>query len=288
MRYIATAFLVGTSILFATEYTITKKAHFNPLLVSGYEQCENSAINMIKKEAINDYIGCESNNQYDISITHLRYGKRKITLDECSIEATLEVSSNFLNEHNSFIGDSGIICSGYDTKLEEKNVSWSSFEVGFYYALSASQDSLEMISNNSKIFYNYENVPMYGITLSYLYKIVNSQYMGLKLNYALSFETYTNSESLENKSRNDGNPLISQLGATLLYGYRYNIKTEVTAGLNIVQESVTRTYANNSYKADIQMINIELGVGYYLFPIFKIWAEVDSGLSTKIGFSYIY
>ena len=288
MRYIATAFLVGTSILFATEYTITKKAHFNPLLVSGYEQCENSAINMIKKEAINDYIGCESNNQYDISITQLRYGKRTITLDECIIEATLEINSKLLSKNNYLLGESGVICSGYNTQLIENDSSWNSLELGIYYALSSSQKSLEMISNNHKIFYDYEDVPMYGINLSYLYKIVNSQYIGIKLNYAKSFETYSQTSSLDTKSRNDGDPSISQTGATLIYGYRYHIKVEGTVGLNYTKESVIRTYTNNSYKAEITSINAEIGIGYYIVPYLKIWGDINSVLSTKVGISWSY
>jgi len=154
----------------------------------------------------------------------------------------------------------------YDTSLIGKDSSWHSFELGLYAGFTGAQDSLEISSSNSKIYYNYERVLLYGLTASYAYKLWNSQYIGAKLFFATSSESYKSSSTSTSKSRNDGDPAIQRVGAGIYYGYRYHIKTEFSAGLNYISDSVTRNYTNNSYDASVSTVNLELGAGYYVLP----------------------
>ena len=230
--------ILSVTTLYAQEYTITKVAPFNPLLVGAYKLCENNATNLIKEEAIINYIGCKSENSYDISVLEMKQGKRNITLSECSIETTVDVKSDILETNKYLLGKNGAICNKFDTKLVENNKRWSSFEIGIYYALSNKQEKLEMSGSDSKTYFSYDKVPMYGLNLSYLYKIVDSQYIGLKAYYMKAFETFTDTTTT-GKNREDGNPSISRVGGGISYGYRYKLQTELSATLNFYKESVT-------------------------------------------------
>ena len=90
-----------TATINATEYTFTKKSTFNPLLINGYKLCENNATQKIKEEAIATYLGCSiDTKKYEINSRLLNYGDRSITLDECSVEATYEVTSNYFDDND--------------------------------------------------------------------------------------------------------------------------------------------------------------------------------------------
>ncbi len=279
---------VLVSALTASEHTFTKTAPFNPLLVSGYDSCEANATNMIKQKALREYMGCESDAEaYKIDVTLVSHGDRSITLEECKVEATFSVTSEYLDENDYLIGSSGIICMGYDTRLMQEDTFWHSFELGVYAGFTGSQDSLEMKSSSSKIYYDYDQVLLYGVTASYAYKLLESQYVGAKLLFATASESYDDSTSTT-KSRNDGDPSISRVGVGVYYGYRYHLKTELSAGLNYISDSVTRNYTNNSYDATVSTVNLELGAGYYVLPYMKLWGSLSSDVSASVGVSWVY
>jgi hypothetical protein len=286
--FLATLLLIST--LSATDYTITKSAPFNPLLSNGYESCEANATKMIEQKAINEYFGCSVYlMKYDIHVKQQFLGNRSITQNECKIEATYSVSSKYLDANDYLKGSFGAICLGYDTTLTEDDTFWYSFELGVFMGTTGSQNSLEMRSSNSKIYYDYDAIPLYGLIASYEYKLFSSQYIGAKVLFATSFETYQNtSVTSSNISRNDGNPSIKRFGAGVYYGYRYHIKTELSTGLNYTNDSITRTYINNTYNANVSGVNAELGIGYYILPYLKIWGSVTSDTSMNAGVSWVW
>ncbi len=285
--FLVTLLVIAT--LNATEYTLTKTAQFNPFVINGYESCEANATSKIKEAVIREYIGCITDaKDYNVNITLLSYGDRSITLNECSIEATFDVTSEYLSENDFLIGTDGVICNGYDTSLIEEKSSWKSFEIGLYVGTTGSQDNLEMTSSNSKIYYDYDSVLLYGLTASYAYKLFDSQYIGAKLLFATSSESYEGASASNAESRNDGNPSIQRFGFGAYYGYRYHIKTEFSAGLNYLNDKVTRNYTNNSYDATVNAVNLELGAGYYILPYIKLWGSVSSDASISAGVSWVY
>lgn len=277
------------SSLNASEYTFTQTAPFNPLLSNGYEICESNATKIIKEKAVKEYMGCETDTTpYNVITSLVKEGDKSITLDECTIESTFSVSSKYLDKNDWLRGRIGAICMNYDKSLIEDNNSWYSFELGFYVGFTGAQDSLEMTSSNSKIYYDYDQVPLYGLNASYAYKLFNSQYIGAKIFLASASESYDTSSVSTTKSRNDGNPAILRYGAGLYYGYRYHLKTELSAGLNYVSDSVTRNYTNNSYSATVRTVNIEVGAGYYILPYLKIWGSISSDSSKRAGVALVW
>lgn len=283
------AIVIFISTLNATEYTFTKTAPFNPLLVNGYESCEANATKMIREEAIKEYIGCDTDTKaYKIDVTKISQGARSITLDECSIESTFSITSEYFEKNDFLIGSYGAICMGYDTSLIEEDSSWDSFEIGVYAGYTGSQDSLEMTSGNSKIYYNYDKVLLYGLRASYAYKLFDSQYIGAKIFVATSSESYEGTETSTEKSRNDGDPAIQRFGAGIYYAYRYHLKTELSAGINFISDSVTRNYTNTSYDASVTTANLEVGAGYYVLPYMKLWGSVASDASIGFGVSWVW
>ena len=280
---------VVTMALQAQEYTMTKSAPFNPLLTHGYELCEANVTKMIEEEAVSKYMGCKVDiKRYQISVEHVSQGDRSLSLDECTIEETVTVTSEYLDNNDYLKGSSGAVCSNLDTRLIEKERSWSEYEVGVFYGMSNSQDELEMSSDDNKIYYDYAHVPMIGIQASYVHKILSSQYIGAKLFFSKAFENYEETSFSTSKSRNDGDPSILRLGAGLHYGYRYHLRTEFSVGMNYYQDTVTRTYANNTYTATVNGFNANVGVGYYVLSWMKIWANVGSDLSGNVGVSWVY
>lgn len=277
------------SNLGANEYTFSKTASFNPLLSNGYELCEANATQMIKKEALKEYMGCSTDiSPYDVITTFVKQGDRNITLDKCTIESTYSVKSKYLDKNDWLRGRFGAICMNYDTRLIKERDTWHNFELGFYMGFTGAQNSLEMSSSQSKIYYNYDKVPLYGLSASYAYKLFNSQYIGAKFFIATALETYKTSNTSMTKSRNDGNPAILRYGGGFYYGYRYHLKTELSAGVNYVSDSITRTYTNNSYTASVTAVNIEIGAGYYLLSYFKLWGSLSSDSSMRAGVSWVW
>lgn len=225
---------------------------------------------------------------YEISLKLLKQGRRSISLSECSVEASVELSSEFLDAHEYLLGKNGAICSAYDTKLIEKESAWSSWEFGVFYTTSDTKDKLALSSDESKIFYDYANIAMYGLNATYLYKVLDSQYAGLKLSYAFAPQTYTSTPASNTKTRADGDPRISKVGAGVVYGYRYHIKTEVSTALNVYTQNVTKTYTNNTYETTFTTVDLEVGVGYYIMPSIKLWGSINSELCYALGVSYVF
>lgn len=283
-RYLLMA-LLSFNVVNAQEFTITKAAPFD-ILQSTHESCQKDVMKLIEEDAINQYMGCTVDiSMYDIKVTTVESINSSVTHNECSEESRVNVSSKFLDENEYYRGSNGVLCSGYDVSIEQDDTPWSSFELGLIIATSGAQSSLEMGSSDSKIYYKYDQVPMIGFNLSYLYKLFNSQYVGGKLFYASSSETYSSSTSTT-KERNDGNPAITRTGLGAFYGYRYHAKTDFTLGLNLLSDSVTRTYTNNTYTASVSGVAFEAGVGYLILPYLKLWGSLGSGVT--FGASFVY
>lgn len=272
------------SISDAQEFIIKKSIPFD-ILNTSIESSERDLLNIIEKNAITRYIGCSLDSlNYDIKTKIVDIDDRKIAQDKYFIKVTLDISSEFFSKHDYY---KDILCKGYDTSLEIDNKIWNSFEMGLFIGLSDSKDSLDMKSKNTKIYYKYSKVPLVGLNLSYLYKILDSQYLGIKLFSAFSVETNSKSTS-DTKVRNDGNPAILRVGVGTFYGYRYHLKTDFTLGANFISDSVTRTYTNRTYEAIVSSVNIEAGIGYLIFPSLKLFLGLASDTSVNTGISFVY
>ena len=273
--------------LSAKEYTITKKVSYD-ILKESYEDCDKNATKQIEEDAIAKYVGCETDlSKYSIDFRHINFGDRLVTQNHCSVESTVEVSSDFLDEHDYYLGSQGVICGGFDPSIEKNNVFWNSFELGMFVGLSGSQNEVEMSSSDTKIFVEYDSVPLVGINGAYLHKIFNSQYVGAKLFLAKGFETHS-ANSSTTTVRNDGNPSILRVGAGAFWGYRYHVKTDFSLGANYLYDSLTRNYINRTYTASMSKFNVEAGAGYLVLPYLKVWGTVASDLSANLGLSWVY
>ncbi len=280
------AFSTLTS-LHATEYTITKKVSYD-ILKESYGECDKNATSLIEKDAIERYVGCQADlSKYSIDFRHINFGDRLVAQDHCSVESTVEVSSDFLDEHDYYLGSHGVICGGFDPSIEKNNVFWNSFELGVFVGFSGSQNEVEMSSSDAKIFVEYASVPLVGINGAYLHKIFNSQYVGAKLFLAKGFEVQPENSSTITV-RNDGNPSILRVGTGAFWGYRYHVKTDFSLGANYLYDSLTRNYTNRTYTANVSKFNVEAGAGYLVLPYLKVWGTVASDLSANLGLSWVY
>lgn len=273
--------------LSAQEYTITKKVSYD-ILKESYEDCDRNATMQIETSAIEKYIGCEADlSKYSIEFRHINFGDRLVSQNQCSVESTVEVSSDFLDAHDYYLGPQGVICGGFNPSIEKNNVFWNSFEFGIFVGLSGSQNEIEMSSSDTKIFVEYDTVPLVGINGAYLHKIFNSQYVGAKLFLAKGFEVQPESGSTT-AVRNDGNPSILRVGTGAFWGYRYHLKTDFTVGANYLYDSLARNYTNRTYTTSVSKFNVEAGAGYLILPYLKVWGTVASDLSANLGLSWVY
>lgn len=273
--------------LSAEEYNITKTVDFDTLNHS-YDACEARMIDAMYQTAIEKYIGCKTDvSAYDIKIYPKSIRKRAINIDSCSIESTVKVTSEFLESHDYYRGNRGVICGGYDPAIEVEDAFWNSFEVGVSVGLSGKQEEVKLRGDNKEIFLEYDTTMLVGMNAAYRYKIYDSQYIGLKVFVAKGFESYTDNISSK-KVRNDGSPSILRLGGGALWGYRYHVKTDFSLGANYLYDSLSRNYINMRYTGNISRFNVEAVAGYLVMPYLKIWGSVASDLSANIGISGVF
>lgn len=279
--------VLSVSSLGAKEFTVTEESPFDILKMS-YETCEKNVLEKIKKEAIKQYVGCDVDvASYSIETRLISEGERSIGTDICSVEATLHVSSDFLDNNSYYLGEEGLLCAGYNLSISKEDEFYNSFELALFAGVSGSRDSVRMDSSDSSIYLKYSNIPLFGLKASYLHKIFTNQYLGANAFIAKGFETYTDSSS-DVVVREDGNPAILQLGAGVFWGYRYHIKTDISLGVNYVMDSLTRNYTNETYTRDIATTVGTLQLGYFILPSMKIWGSFSSDVSASAGLSYVY
>ena len=268
------------SSLNAKEFTLTQSAPFDILTMS-YKECEQNALKQIEKEVITHYIGCQTDvSAYDIKVTFVEKGRAKIEQKSCNVEATFDVTSDYLDSNPQYLGKKGSLCGEYQSD------SLNSFEVGLYGGVSGSHEEVELKSDDKSITLNYSHVTLVGLNIAYMHRILSNQHIGVKAIVAKGFETYTTSDV--STPREDGDPSITRLGAGLFWNYRYYEQVEFKVGANILMDAVTRNYINNSYTANVTSFNAEATIGYYVLPSVKIWTALASDISANVGISYVY
>jgi len=288
MKKISLCILLLNTFLNAQEFSIIQKAPFD-ILNNTYESCEKKALNNIDAEAIRQYIGCDIDvHQYSVQVSLRHEGERSINEKECSVEATVDVKSEFLDNNTYYLGKEGLLCAGYNLAISKENEFYNSLEIGMFVGVTGTHESIQMDSSDSSIYLTYSNVPILGIQASYIYKIFTNQYIGANVLLAKGFESYSDSSSSAATVREDGNPSILRVGVGGFWGYRYHIKTDFSLGVNYVMDSLTRTYTNNTYTANIANSVAFAQVGYFLLPYMKVWGSVSSDVSANVGLSYVY
>jgi|SaaInlStandDraft_4_1057021.scaffolds.fasta_scaffold110351_1 hypothetical protein len=166
------------------------------------------------------------------------------------------------------------------------NVASGHWKVGVFYGMSEKQNNLVLRNSESLIYYDYKEVPLYGLSLDYVLDIQEKHFLGLRASMGVSNESYNKTTTVLAKDRNDGNPYISTLETGLLWGYHYNKNFDYTLGINTISQVTERNYLDDSFSSSLQRQNIELGVDYYLTTNIQLWLRGASDKSGKIGMSY--
>jgi hypothetical protein len=287
MKRVLIVLIFLLSNLICEEIWLKEGKIFDVSSMSYDEVCEQSLYKSAKQSALAWYIGCtEFIGDETVSFDLVREHSRVLTTESCIVEADYEIDFSHFDK-DYLRGSDGLLCQQFNPSIEQDNQRWSQIEVGAFFGLSNEESSLELQNKNQKIFYKYAQVPLYGLYLAYHHKIVNSHYIGLKLSAATSTESH-NDNFNSGKTRNDGNPKIESYRTAFLWGYRYQLKYDAFVSLSHHQDKVTRNYSDGEYSADINKVNLNIGLGYFISPDLKLSGSIASDLSMIGAVSWVY
>ncbi len=293
------------------DYNLSAESDFN-LNAALYEyseltDCEEDAQEIMADEAMAAVDLCPTRNidihlAHPIEIKKIKVTSRKLTNDECKLEATYTLSTLPPEE----MRDIDAVCQdeydGYGASLMLKDGLWQGLQLSFGVGYSGGDvgtmkgDLLTSITpdGSDELEYRYISAPMMTTDAAYLYKLpVANLYTlaGAELGWVAQQTNTTGGEpNADGEFEDGGSPYIFRVGVYGGLGYRYNMKYDIQSHVGYQFQYLYRTlkgadpiqgYANN--------IVYSVRGAYHFHENFAGYVKFQSNLNSvnsSVGITY--
>lgn len=309
--YVGTDETEATSFNVTEDYNLSAESDFylDAALVDYSEltDCEEDAKEQMADEAIAQADLCPTRNidirlAHPIEIKNVRVTSRKLTNDECLLEATYTLSTLPPEE----IAEIEAVCQdeydGYGASLMLQDGLWQGLQLSFGVGYSGGDvgtmqgDTLRAITpdGSDTLEYRYVGAPMFSTDAAYLYKLpVANLYtlVGGELGWVMQQTNTSNgAPNADGEFEDGGSPYIFRVGVYAGMGYRFFMKYDVQAHVGYQFQYLYRTlkdadpiqgYANN--------IVYSLRGAYHFHENFAVYAKLQTNIdavNTTVGLTY--
>ena len=291
------------------EYNLSAESDFylDAALVEYSEltDCEEDAKDQMADEAMAIVDLCPTRNidirlGHPIEIKKVVVHSRKLTDDECQLEATYTLSTLPPQE----MKDIDAVCqdeyNNYGASLMLKDGLWQALQLSVGVGYSGGDvgtmegEVLKQINPSGKVEYRYTAAPMLTTEAAYLYKLpVANLYVlgGAELGWVAQQKNTTNPHpNTDGEFEDGGSPYIFRVGIYGGLGYRFNMRYDIQSHLGYQFQYLYRTlkgqdpiqgYANNivgsirgayhfhenfagyvKFQTNLDSVNSSLGITY--------------------------
>lgn len=214
--------------------------------------CEEDAKDQMADEAMAIVDLCPTRNidirlGHPIEIKNIHVTKRKLTNDECQLEATYTLSTLPPQE----MKDIDAVCqdeyNNYGASLMLQDGLWQGLQLSFglgYSGGGVGTFDLDLPGFPSEIDYKYYGAPMITTDIQYLYKIpLPNMYVlaGSELGWIFEQTNKYNPNLMEMPLDDGGSPYIFRFGLYGGLGYRFFMKYDVQAHIGYQFQYLHRT-----------------------------------------------
>ena len=268
--------------------------------------CEEDAKEIMADEAMAAVDLCPTRNidinlGHPIEIQNIKVTSRKLTNDECKLEATYTLSTLPPEEMKEIAAVCQDEYDGYGASLMLQDGLWQGLQLSFAVGYSGGDvgtmkgDVLIPITGGSDTLeYRYVSAPMMTTDAAYLYKLpVANLYAlgGAELGWVAQQTNTTNgAPNSDGEFEDGGSPYIFRVGVYGGLGYRFNMKYDIQSHVGYQFQYLYRTlkgadpiqgYANN--------IVYSVRGAYHFHEAFAGYVKFQSNLdsvNSSIGITY--
>ena len=279
------------------EYNLSAESDFylDAALVDYSEltDCEEDTKDQMAEEAIAQADLCPTRNidirlAHPIEIKNVRVTSRKLTSDECLLEATYTLSTLPPEE----IAEIEAVCQdeydGYGASLMLQDGLWQGLQLSFGVGYSQG-DVADMEFNGVVAPYRYIGAPMMTTDAAYLYKLpVANLYVlaGGELGWVMQ-QTNTlpaPQYDADGVGEDGGSPYIFRVGLNAGLGYRFHMRYDIQTQIGYQFQYLYRTVSTGETFTGYEN-NIVFGLrgAYHFHENFAVYMKVQTTTSAANG-----
>ncbi len=255
--------------------------------------CEEDAKDQMAEEAMATVDLCPTRNidirlGHPIEIQKVKVTKRKLSNDECMVEATYTLSTLPPEE----MAEIDAVCqdeyNNYGASLMLQDGLWQGIQLNFGVGYSEGGVADMQLNSEGQVFhYKYVGAPMMTTDALYMYKLpVANLYVlgGGELGWVLP-QADTKLPSLaEDPVSDGGSPYIFRVGFFGGLGYRFFMRYDVQAQVGYQFQYLYRTLkGGDTYNGYENNLMFALKGAYHFHENFAVWVKMKNNTSSSIA-----
>lgn len=262
--------------------------------------CEEDAKEQMAEEALAHADLCPTHNidirlAHPIEITKVSVLSRKLTNDECALEATYTLSTLPQEEMEEIDAVCQEKYDGYGASLMLDDGLWKAIQIGFGIGYSGGGvgtfegDFVENATGQKTADYEYVSAPTMTLDAAYLDKLpwANLYWLaGAELGWVMQ-QTNTLATPTKNSDGvyyDGGSPYIFRVGLNAGIGYRYHMHYDLQVTFGYQFQYLYRTVSTGETFQGYEN-NLIAGIrgAYHFHENFAVWAKLQDNTSSPIA-----
>jgi hypothetical protein len=259
--------------------------------------CEEDTKDQMADEAMAQVDLCPTRNidirlAHPIEIKNVRVTSRKLSNDECSLEAVYTLSTLPPKEMQEIDAVCQDEYEGYGASLMLDDGLWQAIQIGFGVGYSgggtADMEGNFGVGGNQAFTYKYVGAPLMTADAAYLYKLpISNLYalLGTELGWVAQQKNTLDFPEEENGVwRDGGSPYIFRVGVNTGLGYRFHMRYDIQAQIGYQFQYLYRTLSDgNTFKGYENNLIFGLRGAYHFHENFAAWIKLQHNTSSAIG-----
>lgn len=260
--------------------------------------CEEDAKEQMADEALAHADLCPTRNidirlAHPIEIENVRVTSRKLSNDECALEAIYTLSTLPPAEMKEIEAVCQEEYEGYGASLMLDDGLWQAIQIGFGVGYSGGGvgtfegDLVEKATGEKRAEYEYVGAPTMTLDTAYLYKLpVANMYAlaGAELGWVMQQTNTTDPDPTADVIYDGGSPYIFRVGLNGGLGYRFHMRYDLQATLGYQFQYLYRTVSTGeTFQGYENNLIVGLRGAYHFHENFAAWVKLQHNTSSAIG-----
>jgi len=264
--------------------------------------CEEDAKEIMADEAMAAVDLCPTRNieihlGHPIEIKHINVTSRKLTNDECKLEATYTLSTLPPEEMKEIAAVCQDEYDGYGASLMLQDGLWQGLQLSFGVGYSGGgtgtfrSELVKQATGQDEVEYEYVGAPMMTTDVAYLYKIpVPNLYVlgGAELGWVSQTENTIKEASeifrADGSVYDGGSPYIFRVGFYGGLGYRFNMRYDLQSTIGYQFQYLYRTVSSGeTFEGYENNAIFGLRGAYHFHENFAGWVKIQHNTTSAIG-----
>ncbi|MGB5965228.1 MAG: hypothetical protein WBF77_13765 [Sulfurimonadaceae bacterium] len=260
--------------------------------------CEEDAKDQMADEAMAEADLCPTHNidirlAHPIEIKNVRVTSRKLSNDECSLDAVYTLSTLPPEEMQEIDAVCQDEYEGYGASLMLDDGLWQAIQIGFGVGYSGggvgtfTGDLVETATGQKSAEYEYVGAPTMTLDAAYLYKLPLANLYALvggELGWVMQQTNTTDPDPTADVIYDGGSPYIFRVGLNGGLGYRFHMRYDVQVTLGYQFQYLYRTVSTGETFQGYEN-NLIGGIrgAYHFHENFAVWGKLQHNTSSAIA-----